>query len=606
MNELDLYKTELNVENKNNISTTTTSKRFNSPSSSSSSYKLTSVSYIGIFLFFILIIAIILLATVVPSAISNSKQLSESAFVLSDNYTVICSCKDGLPGSPGKAGVQGDPGIGIQGNQGVPGQTGSPGICLANPSCASGATGPSGPPGPSGRPGRDGFPGRDGASGAAGPSGASGPSGATGATGATGPQGDRGFNGTCDCFNLPNITITDTYVTGVLNITGNLTCSSETFISSSCFPNACLNFSSCDLSARSLNLQGGSPTRLIVGAVGGDVSSIFFGADGTGNFSAPFQMNEFHSYSKTTLIESSIFTNIQTIGGDLLIRAIGSLSTLLTIACSGVISIQAQTGINIQSLGVGDINLLTSSVNSRTIISSQGGIFAVGSSFNVSSQSYIFTAGGSDIFFAGNVNSLICSASPPLAVDTSSNSNNFRQDIIMSNGAQILSAETSGNVSIGPFLSICGGKISSPSGLLEVSNNLNVIGDITSSGACCTSDIRVKQNIRDFSDKHALSILRSVKPVIFDWNPFFIKHDGWAQRHPKDIFGFLAQQVEPYIPQAVNRVKKTIGEDLNVDDFNNFNKDELVPILWAALLAMDKKLNAIEKYLKRRKTKKIL
>jgi hypothetical protein len=546
------------------------------------------------------------LGTVIPSAISNSKQLSESAFVLGDNYTVVCKCKDGLPGSPGMMGNQGVPGVGLQGNQGVPGETGPPGICLANPACASGATGPSGPKGDKGDRGDRGYPGFDGASGAAGPSGASGPVGATGATGATGPQGERGFNGTCDCFNLPNVTITDTYVTGVLNITGNLTCSSETFISSSCFPNTCLNFSSCDIAAKSLYLGGGSPTSLIINGIDSGVASILFGSDASGNVSAPYQMNSFHSFSRTTIIESSIFTNIQTIGGDLLIRAIGSLSTIVTIASSGVITMQAQTGITITSIGVGDINLLTSSLNSRTIISSQGGIFAVGSSFNVSAQSYIFTAGGTDIFLAGTANSLTCSATLPLAVDTSANSNTIWQDMIMLNGAQILSGETSGNVSIGPFVSICGGKISSPSGTLQVTNNLDVVGDVTSSGACCTSDIRVKENIRDLSDDLALSILRRVKPIIFDWIPLFVNNNGWAQRHPKDIFGFSAQQVEQHVPQAVNRVKKTIGDTLHIEDFNHFNKDELVPILWASLLAMDKKIKRLESIFKNKKKKKRL
>jgi hypothetical protein len=74
-------------------------------------------------------------------------------------------------------------------------------------------------------------------------------------------------------------------------------------------------------------------------------------------------MQLFQSYAQTTIIESSIFTTIQTLAGDLMIRALGSTSQLLTIASAGLINIQASEQIAISTLGTGDITLQTAAVS---------------------------------------------------------------------------------------------------------------------------------------------------------------------------------------------------------------------------------------------------
>jgi len=545
---------------------------------------------IGIAVF---IIVVAVMATVIPSILSTNAMTGQNGFVITPNGTTICNCKDGTPGEPGR---KGDPGESIQGQQGIQGLQGiqgDPGICIANPTCESGATGPTGGTGPRGERGFRGYPGKDGAQGAAGPSGETGEKGDKGDQGIQGIQGIQGPNGTCDCFNLPNITIDETYVTGLLDVQGNLTCSSGTFISNTCFPNACLNFSACDLEAQSLLLRGGSPTRLIVDGGDSTSSAVVFGGDPTTGFvSNATRMSRFQTYSQTTIIEASVYTQIQTLAGDLAIRAIGSLSTLLTIASSGRLLVYSGSGIEMSVLEQGDITLSTSGPLNRILLTTIAGIQMTGNNLNVTMDAFTFTAGGSDIYFGGNVNTLVCNSTLPLGVDTTANSVTYEQDIILRNGAQIISAEGSGELSLGPFISVCGGMITSPSGTLTVQGNLDATGDITASGSCCASDERVKCNVRATGDGSVdfLGILREISyPVIFDWIPDFVNMGGWAQRHAKNIFGYIAQHIERIHPQAVTKRKKTVG-NLNLDDFRNLNKDELVPIAIGAILDLDKKV----------------
>lgn len=554
-------------------------------SSSSSSWKIIAAAV----LFGILFLAAIL-AGVVPAIITQNRlQDTSGGITLGANGTVNCNCKDGLPGAPGMQGPQGISGAtGAQGRQGDPGQPGIA-ICLPNPDCASGPSGPSGPSGTSGARGQTGFAGANGATGAAGPTGGTGPSGPTGATGATGATGPSGFNGTCDCFDLPNATIGNTVVTGTLDVKGNITCSNTTIFGSSCFPFACLNFSACDLQARSLILRGGAPTSLLVD--GGITTVVQFGSNST-------PAGLFQTYTQTTSLISSIYTLIQS-AGDMLFRVQGTLSNILSIASTGLVNIAAQSGVNIETLGIGDVTLRTAQLSSKVNIQSQGGVFVATSSVNVSSQSYVFTAGGSDIYLAGNVNTLTCSTTPPLSVDTSANSNNIFQDLITRNGAQILSSENSGYLSVGPFVDICGGRIRSATGTLTVVGDLTATGSITASGSCCASDRNVKKNIKRQKPRHFLKMLRKMRKMLvqFDWTDEFLEEDKLARERPSGIYGMIAQEVETVFPQAIRRVEKQVGKK-RYNEFLLLEMQRLVPLLMGSVLAQDEEIRHLKRAVK--------
>lgn len=560
-------------------------------SPSSSGRTLNTLGVIGIVIGFVVLIVIIVMATSIPSIVWNKNQAPATSTMILNGTTGQCYCRDGLPGAPGQ---QGPPGESVSGAQGPPGQQGAqgePGMCIASPSCASGPPGPKGEQGAKGAQGNRGFPGETGSQGSAGPSGAQGAQGPVGATGPTGPQGDQGFNGTCDCFNLPNVTINTTYVTGLLDVQGNLTCASSTSISPTCFPNACLNFSQCNLVARSLQLVDGSPTALLVGRIGdGGTSSVIFGSSSAGNATFPWIMQLFQTYATTTTIDSSVYTQIRTLAGDLLIQVLGSFSNVLTLASQGQVQIQSQGALTLQTFGVGDITLQTSSVSNRINLMAPGGIFGTAESFNITAQTYLFTAGGTNVYVAGNQSTLLCGTTIPAPIDTTANSNVFPQDIVMTNGAQIISAENSGLVSIGPGVSVCGGILTAPGGLITVQ------GSITSSGSCCTSDERVKENVRPLDDQEALEMVRKARPVRFDWIKEFQETDGWAKQHPRGIFGFLAQEMETFYPQAITFVNRTVGRKTIVD-FRHFNKDEFIPVTVGAIKALDKKMRAQERLL---------
>jgi hypothetical protein len=307
----------------------------------------------------------------------------------------------------------------------------------------------------------------------------------------------------------------------------------------------------------------------------------------------PDQRELFRTYSLQTLIDASVFTQIQTLAGDMVIRALGGLGSILTLASSGILNIQAQTGITLQMLGSGDITLQTSSLSGRTVIQSPGGVFATGNSFNVSSASYVFTAGGNDVFLAGTPNTLTCSASLPLPVDTGSNSNRLHQDMITSNGAQILSGESSGILSVGPFLSICGNKIVAPT-TLTVEGDFHATGSITATGACCASDERFKNNVTDVSPETLLDMARTLRPVTWNWKDAYLEVDPKARQRPRDVLGLVAQEARKVLPQSVALINRTV-DGVRYSDFHTLDKQELVVVNLGAIQALADKMDSQER-----------
>jgi uncharacterized protein YaiE (UPF0345 family) len=89
---------------------------------------------------------------------------------------------------------------------------------------------------------------------------------------------------------------------------------------------------------------------------------------------------------------------------------------------------------------------------------------------------------------------------------------------------------TNGNVGIGT---------NSPSALLHVN------GDIKNHNSTVTSDKRIKTNIVDIDDSHALNILRQIKPKTYDYVDV-------KQRGNYNVIGFIAQEIEQVIPNAIS------------------------------------------------------
>jgi hypothetical protein len=80
-----------------------------------------------------------------------------------------------------------------------------------------------------------------------------------------------------------------------------------------------------------------------------------------------------------------------------------------------------------------------------------------------------------------------------------------------------------------------------------------------------------------------LDVINKLKPVTFDWKPEYIEAEGrdsYAAKFPRDLLGFIAQDVETLVPQAVQPFNTT-----HAPDFRTFNKAELLPAVVGAIQA---------------------
>lgn len=82
-----------------------------------------------------------------------------------------------------------------------------------------------------------------------------------------------------------------------------------------------------------------------------------------------------------------------------------------------------------------------------------------------------------------------------------------------------------------------------------------------------TSDIRLKENIRDF-DAYGLDAVCALQPRVFDWK------DG----HAKDVVGFVAQEVEEVVPFVVSE-----GDFAALEGMKTIATTDLIPVLVNAI-----------------------
>ena len=104
------------------------------------------------------------------------------------------------------------------------------------------------------------------------------------------------------------------------------------------------------------------------------------------------------------------------------------------------------------------------------------------------------------------------------------------------------------------------------------------------------SDIRLKQNITTITD--SLSKVNALNPVKFNWIDGFVEsEDG------KDMLGFIAQEVQDIIPQAVEGFNSgnTINfNDLVIDNPLRVNEKFIIPVLVKAIQELSAKVTALE------------
>ena len=94
----------------------------------------------------------------------------------------------------------------------------------------------------------------------------------------------------------------------------------------------------------------------------------------------------------------------------------------------------------------------------------------------------------------------------------------------------------------------------STKGYIDVSGNLVIYGAVTAGSA---SDARFKDNVRTMTD--AKDVIMSLRPVRFTWNELARSK---SEQYIGDDLGFIAQEVQPLVPQAVSSIYE---EYLRVD-----------------------------------------
>ncbi len=108
----------------------------------------------------------------------------------------------------------------------------------------------------------------------------------------------------------------------------------------------------------------------------------------------------------------------------------------------------------------------------------------------------------------------------------------------------------------------------------------------TNTSVQSTSDIRLKENIRDSED--GLNIIDALKVRRFDWKEGF--GDG-----KKNVLGFIAQEIEQVFPEAVGLMSR--NTDVSEEDdpkYKTVGPGALIPVLVKAIQELNAKVTALE------------
>lgn len=129
--------------------------------------------------------------------------------------------------------------------------------------------------------------------------------------------------------------------------------------------------------------------------------------------------------------------------------------------------------------------------------------------------------------------------------------------------------------------------------MVQFINGNGVVGGIQTSGSSTlfntSSDARLKENIRDFTDSGP--IIDRLRPRLFDWKPTEGNRQG-----SKDSVGFVAQEENAVDPVLARIGAVTVGDDDPATITKQWQRSDqaLVPILVAELKSERARLAAAE------------
>ena len=116
---------------------------------------------------------------------------------------------------------------------------------------------------------------------------------------------------------------------------------------------------------------------------------------------------------------------------------------------------------------------------------------------------------------------------------------------------------------------------------IQVLGDIDATGDVTATGACCTSDMRAKEDVKKVSPADSFRMVRELDVINYRFKPWFENQTSIAPGTRFD--GVVAQQLDKHFPQAIYKRKRDVGDGSVIDDFHHVRKDELVPHLLNAI-----------------------
>jgi hypothetical protein len=119
---------------------------------------------------------------------------------------------------------------------------------------------------------------------------------------------------------------------------------------------------------------------------------------------------------------------------------------------------------------------------------------------------------------------------------------------------------------------------------VTINGDLFVTGSVSATGACCTSDSRVKEHVEHVREEDDLRTIMSLpRRVRFRYIEAYRSVDRFMTDHVQD--GFIAQEIEQVLPSIVHRVNQTVGH-IRYTDFRKLVYDRLVPHVVGAVKAL--------------------
>jgi hypothetical protein len=103
---------------------------------------------------------------------------------------------------------------------------------------------------------------------------------------------------------------------------------------------------------------------------------------------------------------------------------------------------------------------------------------------------------------------------------------------------------------------------------------LNIVGNITATGSCCSSDRRLKCNIAKIDS--SLIIINRLQGVIYDWDWRSFPNRNFLKDRQ---IGLIAQDVEKVLPEVVHE---------DSDGYKSLSYDKLTVVLIEAIKELKK------------------